>query len=114
MPPLQQICGVLPLLLSPRLLNLVNAILARAQTFKNLSLAESLLVSEGGLMLQTFEAERLIPHASPELLELLTKQPGKLYLGCAQPGGQYPGVGNRRRGQKSVKLRDPLLGPRDL
>ena len=114
MPPLQQEGGVESLLLSPRLLDLMRAVLAGAKTFKNFALAEGLLIGRCRLLADTFEATNLSLQANSEFLELIAKQSGKLQLGSGASGGQRSGVDDRRLGKKSVNPRELFLGAGNL
>ncbi|MGC2247229.1 MAG: hypothetical protein WA609_11560 [Terriglobales bacterium] len=109
-PPLEQIGGVEPLLLSSGLLDLIRTVLASPKTFKNFARAEGLLIGRRRLLAHTFEALNIFLQANPELLQLLTKQTRELEFGSRASARQRSAVGARRSGKKSVQSRNRFLG----
>jgi hypothetical protein len=114
MPPLEQIGGVEPLLLSPGLLDLIGVVLSGTKILKNFALTEGQLIGYRGVLAHAVEAQNVFLQASPELLELLTKQPRELQLGGSASARQRSAVGDCRLGKKFVQSRNRFLGSGNL
>lgn len=102
MPALQEVRGVKPTLLTPRLLDLIGALLACPEIFENFAFTKRLLIGSGCLLTNGFETHDILVQTDAKFMQLFSDQETEVQLGARASGSKRRSVGGRGLGEVCV------------